>query len=178
VNIKAVRGISGAGGTPFLAAAMTRDADYMRLLLELGANANVVNRAGVTPLLAAAGVGTNTAGAAPGTEAELIEAIKVTLEHGNDINAVDANGNTAMHGAALKEAPSVVKFLSENGAKVEVWNAQNKDGWTPLLIAQGIRRANNFHFHEGTAAAILEALKGVAPAPATDVWDGKHPGIE
>jgi uncharacterized protein len=177
-NIKAVKGISGAGGTPFLAAALTRDAEYMRVLVELRANPNVANRAGMTPLLAAAGVGTNTAGASPGTEADQIEAIKLALELGNDINAKDNNGNTAMHGAALKEAPSVVKFLSENGAKVEVWNAQNKDGWTPLLIAQGIRRANNFHFHEATRSAIVEALKGTEPAPAKDVWEGKHPGFE
>jgi uncharacterized protein len=180
VNIKGTGGrigpVSSAGGTPLIAAAGHKDVEYMRLLVELGANPNVANREGVTPLLAAAGVGTSTAAASPGTDAECLEATKLALELGNDINAVDKKGNTAMHGAALKEDVSLVKFLAEHGAKVEVWNTTNADGWSPLLIATGIRRGNNFHFHEGTAAAIREALHGVPPVKATDKWDGKHPG--
>jgi ankyrin repeat protein len=55
------------------------------------------------------------------------------------VNAVDANGETAMHGAALKNLPKVVQFLANNGAKVEVWNKKNKFGSTPLMFAQGYR---------------------------------------
>ena len=39
--------------------------------------------------------------------------MKLTLALGNDVNVVDKNGNTAMHGAAYKQLPSVVKFLNE-----------------------------------------------------------------
>lgn len=169
--------IRGTRGGPLIAAAGAKDAEYMRLLVELGAEPNVANKDGVTPLLAAAGVGTGTAAASPGTEAECIEATKLALELGNDINAVDREGNTAMHGAALKEAPGLVTFLAENGAKVEVWNSTNEDGWSPLLIATGIRRGNNFHFHDETAAAIREALSGVEPVEASDKWEGEHPGF-
>jgi ankyrin repeat protein len=182
VNIRGARGrvgtVSAAGGTPLIAAAGAKDAEYMRLLVELGAERVVANKDGVTPLLAAAGVGTNTSAASPGTEAECLEATRLALELGNDINAVDRLGNTAMHGAALKEAPAVVKFLADNGARIEVWNTTNEDGWSPLLIATGIRRANNFHFHDPTAQAIREALKGVEPVKASDKWDGTHPGFQ
>jgi ankyrin repeat protein len=170
--------VSAAGGTPLIAAAGAKDAEYMRLLAELGAKPDVANRDGVTPLLAAAGVGTSTSAETPGTDAECVEAVRFALKIGNDINAVDKRGNTAMHGAALKEAAPLVKFLAESGAKVEVWNTTNSDGWSPLLIATGIRRANNFHFHDATAAAIREALHGVPPVPATDKWDGTHPGFQ
>jgi hypothetical protein len=59
-----------------------------------------------------------------------------------------------MHGAAYKQLPSVVKFLSENGARVEIWNRKNTSGWTPLRIAAGVHRGMNLRFHEPTADAL------------------------
>ena len=72
-----------------------------------------------------------------------------------------------MHGAAYKQLPSVVKFLGENGAKVEVWNRKNSLGWTPLRIAVGVHRGMNFRFHEPTAAALRELM--VAAGVSTEV---------
>ena len=40
-----------------------------------------------------------------------------------------------MHGAAYKNLPKVVKFLAAKGAKIDVWNRDDKFGWTPLAIA-------------------------------------------
>ena len=119
------------GGTPFFLAARTCDVDYMRLLVELGADPKLPNEDGTTPLLAAAGLDVRSPGEDAGTEPECLAAVKLTLELGNDINAVNDYGNTAMHAAAMKQMPTVVKFLSENGAKVDVWNEENSDGWTP-----------------------------------------------
>ena len=31
----------------------------------------------------------------------------------------------------------VVRYLAAHGAKIEVWNRKDKQGWTPLIIAQG-----------------------------------------
>ena len=91
------------GGTPFLLAARTGDADLMRLLAELGADPLLPNDDGTTPLMVAAGVGTSAPGEDPGTEPEVLEAVKVALElGGGDLNAIDDNGETAMHGAALQ----------------------------------------------------------------------------
>ena len=58
------------------------------------------------------------------------------------MNAVDDNGETAMHGAAYKSLPKVVQLLADKGAKIEVWNRKNKYGWTPLSIAEGHRPGN------------------------------------
>ena len=66
----------------------------------------------------------------------------MALELGNDINAVDNNGETAMHGAAYKNSPLAVEFLAAKGAKSEIWDKQNKQGWTPLRIAEGYRFGN------------------------------------
>ena len=168
VNLRATKHMGSAlntiGATPFLLASRTRDVEFMRLLVSLGADPSIGNKDHTTPLLAAAGVGTSTPGGDPGTDSEGLEAVKYAFELGGDVNAVDDNAETAMHGAAYKHFPSVVRFLSEHGAKVEVWNRKNKEGWTPLVIAEGVRRANNVHFSEETAAAIREAMKGKAAA--------------
>ena len=70
------------------------------------------------------------------------------------MNVIDRNGNTAMHGAAYKQLPSVVAFLNDQGARVEVWNRRNSSGWTPLRTAAGVHRGMNFRFHEPTAAVL------------------------
>ena len=53
----------------------------------------------------------------------------------SDVNTVDKNGETAMHGAAYKSLPKVVQLLADKGAKIELWNRKNRYNWTPLLIA-------------------------------------------
>ncbi len=103
--------------------------------------------------MVAAGLGTQSPGEDPGTEPEVLEAVAVALALGNDLNAVDKNGETAMHGAAYKHVPSVVHFLAEKGARIEVWNQPNKRGWTPLKIAEGVQRGMNIVSSRPTAAA-------------------------
>jgi uncharacterized protein len=134
----------------------------MRLLVELGADPLLSNDENTTALMAAAGVGTHAPGEDPGTEPEMVEAVKVALELGNDVNAVDKNGETAMHGAAYKFAPSVVQLLVASGAKFDVWNSKNKKGWTPLNIAEGIQRGMNIVGNPATADAIRQAISASA----------------
>jgi len=55
-----------------------------------------------------------------------VEAVALALELGNDVNAVDDNGETAMHGAAYKNLPLVVQYLANKGARVDVWNRKNR----------------------------------------------------
>jgi hypothetical protein len=57
----------------------------MRLLVELGADPLMPNDDGTTPLMVAAGVGTSSPGEDPGTEPEVLEAVKVALEFGGDV---------------------------------------------------------------------------------------------
>lgn len=135
-------GINTLGATPFFMAARTADAELMRVLAELGADPKINNADNATPLMAAAGLGTRSPGEDAGTEEEVLEALQVALDLGLDINAVDNNGETAMHGAAYKNSPKAVEFLAAKGAKREIWDKPNKQGWTPLRIAEGYRFGN------------------------------------
>ena len=154
------------GGTPFLLASRTADVDLMRLLAELGADPLLPNEDKTTPLMVAAGVGTSSPGEDPGTEQEVLAAVKLALELGGGLNAVDNNGETAMHGAAYKHVPSVAEFLVDAGAKSEVWNQENVKGWTPLQITEGVPRGMNIVSSPRTEAAIRDVMAraGVLPA--------------
>ena len=125
------------GATPLLFAADRSDVPLIRLLLELGADPLLPNFNNTTPLLAAAGVGTEEPLEEAGEESEALEAVKLMMHHGADINAVNNNGDTAMHGAAYNMCPLVVKLLAERGADPQVWKDPNKFGRSPLFIAEG-----------------------------------------
>jgi ankyrin repeat protein len=154
-------GLNTMGATPFLLAAKTADAEFMRLLASLGADPAIPNADNSTALMAAAGLGTRSPGEDAGTESEVVEAMQVALDLGADINAVDNNGETAMHGAAYKNSPKAVEFLAARGAKIEIWDRKNKSGWTPLTIAEG-HRFGNYKPSPVTVAALQRAMGGTA----------------
>lgn len=173
VNARLARGTGGrgklstVGASPFLFAAKTADLPLMKLLVELGADPMLPNKNGATPLMAAAGLGCHAPTEEAGTEPECLDAVAYLLQLGADVNTVDDNGETAMHGAAYKSLPKVVEFLATKGAKISVWNTKNKAGWTPLLIAQGFR-PGNFKPIAETSAAIEKVMRanGVTPPPS------------
>jgi hypothetical protein len=162
--------LNSIGATPLLLAARTADAELMRLLASLGADPRLPNEDGTTPLMVAAGIGTQSPGEDPGTEPEVLEAVALALELGNDLNAIDKNGETVMHGAAYKHVPTVVRFLAQKGASVEVWNQPNKKGWTPLKIAEGVQRGMNIVSSAPTAAAIRQVLADPAACRIGRCW--------
>jgi ankyrin repeat protein len=129
--------IATEGATPFLFAADRSDVPLMRVLLELGADPLLPNFDNTTPLMAAAGLGTVEPQEEAGEESEALEAVKMLLELRADINTVDNNGDTAMHGAAYNSYPLVVKLLAERGADPQIWKNPNEAGRTPLFIAEG-----------------------------------------
>jgi ankyrin repeat protein len=129
--------VGSEGATPFLFAADRGDLALMRLLLKLGADPLLANFDGTTPLMAAAGVGTNEPQEEAGDESEAVEAVKMLIGLGADVNTVDKNGDTAMHGAAYNISPLVVKLLADRGADPHIWKNPNKAGGTPLFIAEG-----------------------------------------
>ena len=130
------------GATPFLFAADKADVPLMKVLLELGADPFLPNVENTTPLMAAAGLGTTAPLEEAGTEEEAFAATTLLLDLGADINAVDDNGETVMHGAAYGSFPSVIQMLADRGADPDLWKRPNKHGWTPLFIAEGFRPGN------------------------------------
>ena len=94
--------ISFIGATPFYLAAKHADLDLMRLLVDYGADPLATTGQGVTPLMAASGLGFwdgESPGPLNGTpERVRLEAVKMTLALGNDLHAVTDFGDTALEG--------------------------------------------------------------------------------
>jgi uncharacterized protein len=129
--------IESDGATPILFAADRSDVPLMRLLIELGADPLLPNLNNTTPLMAASGLGTTEPLEEAGEENEALEAVNMLLDLGADINAVNNDGDTAMHGAAYNIYPRVVELLAKRGADPQIWKNPNKFGRTPLFIAEG-----------------------------------------
>jgi ankyrin repeat protein len=123
------------GATPFMLAAFRLDLPLMRLLVANGADSLLPNNDNTTPLMAAAGIGFFTEGEVPYTADEAIAAVKLCLDLGADATAVDAYGDTALHGAAFRGVNEVVRLLIAKGAKLDV---KNRLGWMPWRIAEGV----------------------------------------
>jgi len=160
------------GATPFLLASLTADSELMRFLAASGADTRLPNADNSTPLMVAAGLCTRSPGEDAGTESEVLDALQVLLDLGADVNAVDNNGETAMHAAAYKNLPQVVRFLAAKGARIDVWNRPDKFEWTPLAIAVGYR-FGNFKPSPDTEAAIREVMIA-AGVPPPAVVTGKN----
>ena len=141
------------GSTPFLQAAKVADAEMMQLLVDLGADPSITTGEGVTPLMAAAGVGIWKIGENPGTNDEALEAVELAWALGNDVNAADTNGDTALHGAIHRGAGNIVRFLVEKGADVD---AVNGKGWSALSVAQGVFYPNTFNRHPELVSLLLD----------------------
>jgi ankyrin repeat protein len=159
------------GSTAFLMAADRADVPLMRELLKLKADPLLPNVDNTTPLMAAAGLGTANPLEEAGTEAEALEAVQLLLELGADVNAVDNNGDTAMHGAAYGNFPAIVQLLVDRGADINIWKQKDTAGRTPLFIAEG--------FKEGRpqpSKPTIDVLRGLMVAAGVPT-DGPRPRI-
>ena len=157
------------GATPFLMAADRADTALMGVLLDLGADPSLVNMKNTTPLMAAAGLGTTAPFEEAGTELESLEAVQFLLDLGADIDSVDKNGDTAMHGAAYAHFPMVVQLLADSGAEPGIWSQANERGLTPLFIAEGYRgggfKPSRPTMDVVTGIMLLEGLSMEGPRP-------------
>jgi ankyrin repeat protein len=156
------------GATPLLRAAKAGDVPAIKLLLAHGANPNLPNIHGTTPIMAAAGLSSNeidTRGRFK-TQADAVESINLLVKAGADINAHETrSGQTALHGAALWGWNDVVKALVAHNADL---NAKDKKGMSPLDSALGKagghgRGGTRIEVHEQTATLIRE-LAATPPA--------------
>ncbi|HEX6999811.1 MAG TPA: ankyrin repeat domain-containing protein [Gammaproteobacteria bacterium] len=146
-------------------AARSSDVEAMRVLIEGGADPSLRDeqRGGVTPLVAVM-MGPELPALIEAerrpTEEEAIAAIDFLLDRGVDPDIADGQGSTALHVAALRNYPGVIRHLAERGADL---NVADREGFTPLDYALGrlpqrLARGNPPPAEE--AAAVLRELGG------------------
>jgi ankyrin repeat protein len=127
--------LSLVGATPLMLATATGELDVMRYLVERRARALVKTESNATPLLIAAGLGRERSNRTPNEEQQtFLEALKMMVELGGDVNAPDAAGRTPLHMATLLGSDDAIRYLVEKGADLE---AKDKYGQTALTIALG-----------------------------------------
>jgi len=192
--------VSLIGATPFLLASAANDSSAMKLLVEARANPNtrtvvdeIANpigvtseesqfQGGLTPLLAAAGLGFQggaTAQLVEGNKStrvrsrkgeetrQTLESVKMLVELGADVNEANETGWTPLHAAAFAVEDPVIQFLVEKGAKLDV---KNGCGQTPLSLAdssigRGLTAIPLQHSRESTEE-LLRKL-GASTSPLT-----------
>jgi ankyrin repeat protein len=174
-NVGADRGVDGMltiGATPLLRAAKALDAPAIALLLKYGANPNLPNMRGTTPVMAAAGLGSvdaDTRGVYTTEDTPLrsVESLKLLLDAGGEINAKDnIRGQTPLHGASFWGWNAAVELLVARGADL---NAKDNQGKTVIDSALGKAGGNSrggqrIDVHEDTAE-LLKKLTAAAPRP-------------
>ena len=129
-------GMLTVGTTALIRAAKAGDSAAVQLLLAHGARPDLPNSLGITPLMAAAGVGSTTIDtrARFRNEQKCLSSAKLLLAAGVDVNAANGNGQTALHGAAQSGWNTFVQLLADHGAAI---GAKDHFGSTPLDVAQG-----------------------------------------
>jgi ankyrin repeat protein len=146
------------GATAFFLASKVTDTDAMRVLREAGADPLMPTADGTTPLMVAAGLAIwnpgEDGGSLPGQENEVLEAVRLLVELGNDLNATNYRGETPLHGAAFRGANVVVEYLVEQGADI---NAPDFQGRTAFRMAEGSKQTFQFQTWPETA----EFLRGL-----------------
>jgi uncharacterized protein len=125
----------GEGATPLMRAVKGNDLQMMRLLLDAGADPTITLKDRTTPAMLATS----------------LDAIKLLVEHGVDINAFNTNGQTVLHNAAARGSTAIIEYAVSQGARLD---RKDKQGRTPFDIAQngGGGRGN------AQAAALLRDL--------------------
>jgi uncharacterized protein len=158
------------GTTPLIRAAKAGDVAAVKLLLAHGAAPNLPNTLRITPIMAAAGIGSTTIDTRGRfrNEALCIEVAQALVKAGGDVNAQRDNGQAALHGAALWGWNGMVQFLADSGADLA---AKDREGITALDIASGKagrtgRGANTPPEPHKETAALLEKLIAAKSASA------------
>ena len=145
------------GATPFILASMVGDTEMMRLLLTSGADPLLTTADRTTGLMLASGLGAEPWETLVPMESRLAAAT-LCVDLGQDINAANDRGTTALHATVYLGVDPVAEFLLDRGARI---NANNARGETPLQIAQGYSLHLSLAVHDSTAE-LLRRRGGIA----------------
>ena len=148
-----------------------RRAGHSHCCWRKGADLTLTNSRGMTPIMAAAGLGSVDADTrgfylTEDMQQRSIASLKLLLDAGGDINAKDSRGLTALHEAARWGWNDVVTFLVSRGADL---NAKDARGITPVDSALGKAGGNSrggarIDVHEDTAALLKKLMAEASPA--------------
>jgi ankyrin repeat protein len=170
-NVGADRGVDQMltiGATPLLRAAKALDAPAIALLLKHGANPNLPNMRGTTPVMAAAGLGSvdaDTRGVYTTEDTPLrsVESLKLLLDAGGEINSKDnIRGQTPLHGASFWGWNAAVELLVARGADLNAKDSQGKSVIDSALGKAGgnSRGGQRIDVHEDTAELLRKLMAG------------------
>ncbi len=155
-RVRDIRAGRGDDGGSVQAAASDASAKILRALLAAGADLQRTTADGTTPLMVAAGLGRSTytpreprGGRSLGAE----QAVRILLDAGADINAVNEADFTALHGAAFRGLNEVITFLVEQGANID---ARDFRGRTAYRMAEGSKQSFQFQSWPETAALLAD----------------------
>ena len=168
------------GVTPLLRAAKAMDVPAIKLLLEHGAIVDLPNRDGMTPTLAASGMGSVDADTRgnyylPDIQERSIASLELLLAHGGEVNGRAGGLEQApLHGAAFWGWDKVVEYLLSKGADI---NLTDSRGFTAVDYAMGRAGGNSrggqrIDVHLET----VELLKSKGGIAGTPVQQGTRPG--
>jgi ankyrin repeat protein len=143
------------GQTPFLLASLSGDVSTMRLLLEYKADPKIFTYGGTTPLMAASGVNWVFSQTYSEGEPALLEAVKLCVELGMDVNAKNSMGLTSLMGAANRGSDSIIEYLVSKGAKLD---AKDNVGRTPYNWAEGVFLATLAPVPKPTSMTLIQKL--------------------
>ena len=104
-----------------------------------------------------------------GEERLALEAVIVAAEHGVDLNHPDFTESTALHYAAARNLPTVVRELAERGADI---NTVNGRGRTPLDLARAMENSSNFFNFDA------RAKPGLKPSEVLEEYSARSSEID
>ncbi len=180
------RGLDGmltVGTTPLLRAAKAQDVDSIKLLLEHGANVDLGNNQGMTPTVAASGMGSVDADTrgfyyASDIQERAIASLDLLLSHGGQIDGKAGRlQQSPLDGAAFWGWNKVVEHLLGKGADINLTDGR---GYTAVDYAMG-RAAGNSRggqrkdVHQDTADLLI-AKGGKAGTPIPQTGGGRGGG--
>jgi ankyrin repeat protein len=182
-NVGADRGVDGLltiGVTPLVRAAKGLDAPAIRLLVAHGANLTLTGARGITPIMAAAGMGSvdaDTRGfyTSEDTAQRSRDSIEALVNAGADVNSAAPNGQTPLHAAAFWGWNAAVQYLVDHGAKVD---ARDRQGKTVVDSAMGRNGGNSrggarIDVHKDTADLLIKlGAPDTPPLPAVPAARG------
>jgi len=171
-NDRGLDGMLGVGTTPLLRAAKALDAPAIKLLLEHGAIIDLPSSQGMTPTLAASGMGSTDADTrgyftTSDVQDRSIASLELLLAHGGELNGRAGRlQQAALHGAAFWGWNSVVEYLLKKGADI---NLTDSRGFTAVDYAMGRAGGNSrggqrIDIHKDTAD-LIASKGGIAGTP-------------